>query len=250
MNYFEDLSNPSLGPLIKILKWVSVWRLGRTRIRTIIHFCFMIFCILCLTNIIVNLIVNFNFQLFITFIQYSAFHMCVLKILALTVWFNKWEKAIKTISQIELESRLDKTSHYMPILILYKKYTHIVIFGYSAIGTFINVCFTGGLIINNLVLNEFRSEVYVIHLFYALLPVDESTRSGRFISTILQMLYSETALVFILCWDTLVLSSMIFLIGQLKALRVRCVHTLNNLKIDDNLRNIVKCHKHYLSIIE
>lgn len=163
---------------------------------------------------------------------------------------RKMGKVSANCSEMELESQLDEESKYISIIIQHKKYSHIVIFGYITFGYFVNICFMVGFFINNIVLNEFRSDVYIIHVFYALLPVDERTRSGRIISTILQFLYTEILLLFVLCWDTLVLASMISLIGQLKALHVRCNHALDSLNEEVHLINIVNCHKHYLTIIK
>lgn len=241
--------NVSLSIDIRIVEFLGFWDFGRSRVPVPVYKLCLIYSILYLINIYLTLIFNYDFNSFMTFMQFSVLHLSIPKIFTYIKSRDKWMKIIELIAEIEEYSLKDKKSKYKSMVLMYRKYSHIFVIVFWISVIIIHVAFMGIFWPNYLLLDATKVNMKQINIFNVWLPIDEYTLKGRIVSGILQTIFIDITAVYIISWDTLAMSCLIFFIGQLKALRIRCVHLLEDPSEDMCMDSIFKCHQHYLKIV-
>lgn len=240
----NDPSHPSLGPNLFFLKITCVWISERSRLKSFLYLIFHYYALLYFFSIILKLIVNFNASLLINIIQFSAFPLGIIKNLTFNKWHRRWERVVQIITELETEDDV----YIKDIQSKFQYYSHLITYVYWIYGVIVTELFFIIFFYNN---SSIRSDdVEYRNVFNALLPFDENSPIGRSLSIFLQMLYSSVMGAYNLGWDALVVASMVVIAGQLKMLRVRCAHSVINKNEEESLRNIYRCHRIYVKILE
>lgn len=247
MNYKDEL-NPSIGLAIKYFKYIGVWRHGPSRLKKFFTYSIMIICLCYMINLIINLVLNFHYDIGLWFVQYSAIHFGIFKILVFAKNLKHWESLIIVMADIDMRTAKARNAKlYLPILIKIRGYCTKFVVYYISLAIFINLIFIATYMVNNMIVPYLIDNFEIILLFHAYLPFDESVGLGRNVSTLLQMLYFETSVVYVVGWDVFLLSLMMFLIGHFKALRLRCALAVES-REDISLCNIAECHQQYVDL--
>lgn len=250
LSRFSYPNRPSLGPIIDIASFFTMWSKDRTWSKAIIFNITLIFMVLYTFTITANLIMNFNFDLFLNFVQYSSFYLSVHKMCMFALYGQIWVEVVNMISNIENESTFEKNTEHGQIVFRYKKYIQIFTMVYFVPLYGILFVFMGFFwAFNVLKPILMTSNKPLASLFYAWLPFDQNELYGRIISAVIQTTFAISTSNCAITWDTLMLSCMIFFAGQLKALRARCVQALDSPDEEQCWKNIIKCHQHHLAII-
>lgn len=251
---YKDPNNPSLGILIYLLKFFGIWPYGRAKYFTIIFKLIYFYLILIFLNTSVNTIVQLNYHMFANFIQYSALHLSIIKIYNLTERHKMWRKLFVQISEMDNESVTCADSKSVTVILRYRQYSILIGLGFMCIGIVLNIIFISMFWFNNIIKIDLtkldEKKLITMNILNPWLPFDETNKQGRWISGIIQSIYIEFTALYLLCWDSLVMSIMLLLAGHLKALKVRCECALDNPDANDNIQfnNIVNCHKQYMKI--
>lgn len=237
----------SLSANISVQNFLRVRKYGRSVSNTCIFYLCYLFCTIYTLNQVVYLILYFDFEIFTRYLQFFMLPLGLLKIFFYHKNSKKWENIIENISIMENESSPE--DDYTEIVVQYKKYCHFVTYLFnivaaSLISLIILTFWTSNIFFQN------SDNVKYIVIYKILLPFDDSTFHGQVMSMILQSVYTVVTTSYVCCWDGLIITLMVFLAGQFRALRQRCVSALN---IDNELiclQNIAKCHKHFMDIIQ
>lgn len=247
---FKKPVQNSLSPILHFLKISCIWYEGRSKWKSLFFYTSLIYMFIYTTNLIINIIFHPNFQLFIILVQNSAFLLGTVKISTFVNNRQLWERLVYLLNVIEIETSDTKYEHSF-IVIKYKKYCHWAMYYLLMCLPLCFVLFIN-FWLNNVILPIIYSqnEVHIIYLFHAWLPFNQETLGGRCISGVLQNIYAIITIVSVWCWDIIVFTIMVFLSGQLKALRVRCSNALDDPSEDICMENLIGCHRHYLLIHE
>lgn len=253
LNYFFIPNLGSLGVNLSITKFVCVWAPNRSPQKSILYFSFLLLNSFFIIGIYTRVALEFSFDNLVYFFQYSAFHLGVMKTLSYVYRSKDWEKNLRLIEELENESTMNKTSEHANVVYRYRKYCQLVTFSFWIFCTpmvfFLMLFYWINYAIIPDLQNITETQLFKCY-FCTLLPFNESSRTGRYLSAFLQTEFAFSSSIYTWTWDAMVLTSMVFLRGQLEALRVRCITALDEDDEKKCLENIVKCHKHYLSIIE
>lgn len=244
---FKDPNNPSLGANIIYLKLFLIWIADRTLIKTIIYYIFHVYCIVFVFSLFFNLIWKREYESFITLIHYSSLSLGVLKIYLFKKQYVRWERVIGVISEIEHDTS-ENNEEYKQILANYQRYSQKISFGFWGFGYICFGVFMTGYWIGCAI--WYRQSHSTLKIFDAYFPFDDTSTLGHYGSVVLQTLFAVTSVAYVLCWDAMVLSAMMFFSGQFKALRVRCAHALDSKNEKESLWKLHKCHEIYIKLLE
>lgn len=253
LSKIQDDEFLTFGPIITFQKFIGAWPRGRSTIKIWIFNIILTYSIIFSLNIFINTIIFFNYQMFINFVEYAAFPLASYKMYIYNRNYKTWNILYDLILDIENESTVNFKDFHSKVVIKYSKRCHRIILSYWIFVFGSISVFTISFLVNNLILPLFAKQpdqLYYIVLFYIWLPVDETTLSGRAIHTTLQIIYVLIITSFFCILDGLLASTTTFIAGQLQALRVRCVHALDDQSEDVCFENIVKCHRHYMQILK
>lgn len=253
LNYFFIPSQGSLGVNLNITKFVCVWAPNRSIVKSIIYYSFLLLNSFFIIGMYARVVLEFTFDNLVYFFQYSAFHLGVMKTLSYVFRSKDWEIHLKLIEYLEIESTVDERSEHVNVVSTYRKYCQLLTFsfwiGCTPMVFFLMLFYWINYAIIPDLQNVTDTQSFKCY-FCTLLPFNESSRSGRYLSALLQTEFAFSSSVYTWTWDAMVLTSMVFLRGQLGALRVRCITALDEDDEKKCLENIIKCHTHYLSIIK
>lgn len=250
-NWFNNPENLTFTIIVKIMKSNGMWFHGRTKFMTLIFVLNLMFLIFYMISIWMFMVLKFSYYAFIVFIQLSALQFGVYKILRFSNDHAAWEDLIENFHEIERKLIKDATPSQYALLVTYRKYCNAVIVIMLLAFIFVNIPFVLFFIVTKLILADFSKPLKITeNLYNALLPIDVTTKNGRYISGILQVLFTEVSAMYLLSWDMMVLIGLMFYVGQIKSINLRSIHLLDHKEEDICLRNIVQCHQHYIQIIK
>lgn len=250
---FRDAENPTLGPIIKVLKFLCIWAAGRSKTKTLIHYILLCFVVSYLINIYVfNIFIKkFRFDYFIKFVQFTILHVAVLKIISLTKYHTNWEDIVEQVANIEKSFVGYEEAPYFSIVTKYRRFGSIIISIIVISGVVLNITYIVVFSTYHIFIRDPTKPVTgTDNIVNAWIPFDINTKKGRTIDVILQIVFTEITIIHLICWDAMVWLIMSFFITQFKSLRLRCVCLLDNDNDSECLNNIVKCHQLYLKIIK
>lgn len=252
LNKFNYSNRSYFSPVIDIALFFGFWVPGRSLKSTVAFGIICIFTHTYFVGILLRLIYEFDINRLMNFIQNVPFYLCVLKISTFTYQHKYWEKIFNALTHIEIESTTEKNASHVTIVEIYKNYCHCFTVIFCVFYICLLVIYNANFWITYLIIPlleppEFREPFKC--LFCSWVPFDENTVCGRYISGFLQTFFGIFAVLYSMIWDLIIVSIMIFIIGQLKALRMRCVHALNTNNEEEILKNLIKCFKLHILII-
>lgn len=246
LNRLNDPKNPSLGPNIIYLKFFGLWFTDRPFEKTVLFYIFYIYGIIYLSSLFFNLVWKREYLIFVTLLHHSALTVGILKMHLFKNQHKKWEYVIKTMAEFEYDiTENDET--YKQILIKYQRYSRLITYVFLTFGYLcFMIFFVSYWIIDVICYQESRP---IIKVFDVYLPFDDTSTFGRYASATFQTIFAVVALVYVIGWDTMVMSSMMFFSGQFKALKVRCAHALDSKNDEVCLWKLYKCHQTYVNLL-
>lgn len=251
-NIWKKLQSPySIGHVINIYKILGVYYRGRSISKSIFFYCHLGYDIAYFFSLLLNVVINFEYNLFIMFVNYSEFYMSPLKMFTYAKLHEKWESLIDDLIELEKESTSNPNAKHTEIIVRYRKYCHWIVYGFCVTCVCILlIMFYYYWIKNILIFDDSALLEPISYIFNASLPFNQNSRAGRYGSAILQTLFGFLAPTHTVCWDSLVLSTMILLAGQLRALRVRCVHALDSEHEEVCWKNLLACYHQHVAILK
>lgn len=250
---FKKSEHESLYTSLRISDFFGYWPEGRGPVLTFFFYFGYILSIFFMIDEYLFVIFKFSYKACIILVQYSAFQLSPPKVFTFIYHKHKWETLFSMISFIEKETLSDPNAKYVPTIRKFQKFDNLFVKCFWCFYTGLDVVYIPFFWIFNVFLLDLNTidehDIVTYNVFNFLLPFDVMTFNGRFVNAFLQFLLLQITAVHVVAWDAVILSIVICLTGQLKALRLRCIHALDDPREELCIENLTKCHRHYLRIL-
>nr|QLI62096.1 odorant receptor 53 [Streltzoviella insularis] len=247
LNFLEIPNHPCIGPHLKLLGLTGLWHPNKnspvTKFKRILFYVTVtFFCsqyIKCLFNIdVISLAL---------ILQYAPFHMGIVKSCYFQRHYKKWERLIIYMSSVECAQLADRRTDLIPIMNGYIKKSRRVTYFFWALAFFSNFAIFSEPYQKNHVM-ENSTAVYT-KIFDGIAPFNQEKPPGYYVSMVLQTIFGHIVSAYVVAWDTLIVSIMVFFSGQLKVSRWYFVQVIDVNSIEKSHQNIVKCHHFYTTLV-
>nr|AST36397.1 putative odorant receptor OR35 [Cydia nigricana] len=244
----EDPKHPSTGPCLRFINLTGNWhpnmKLKSTRFKQLVFYITMTLFF----SQYLKCVIGLDLSALLFLLQTAPFHMGTPK----SIFFRKnhvlWQKMIDYMSRTELEQLSDKDEEVRAVLDEYIRRARRVIYLYWSLVICGNISlFTEPYLKNQIVENG--TDIYV-PLFHFYLPWNQDVPPGYYYSMFLQTILGNIMSSYVISWDSLVISTFIFFIGQLKISRVYCTKVIDPESAERSHQNIIKCHRFHTTLVE
>nr|AZB49440.1 olfactory receptor 26 [Heortia vitessoides] len=245
--FLEDPRYPSVGPHLRLLGLTGLWHPDdHSKVTKFKRFLFYV-TITFFFSQYVKCLINFNAKSLMLILQYAPFHMGIVKTCFFQKDYEKWEKFISYMSSIERKQKASGDKTINSILDEYITRGRRVSYFFWALAFFSNFSIFTEPYQKNQV-NENGSGVY-LKIFDGYIPYSNEP-PGYYVSMVIQTFLGHIVSAYVVGWDTLVCTVMIFFAGQQKISKLCC----SRMKVYDNPeqthRNIVNCHHFHITLVQ
>ncbi|XP_064292109.1 odorant receptor 49b isoform X2 [Plodia interpunctella] len=242
LSYFEDPKYPSVGPHIRLLSLTGLWHQSNSKIEKVKLYLFYLtvafFC-----SQYIRCLMKFDAESLTLILQYAPFHMGIVKSCCFQKDYKKWENVIFYVSSLERDQLLKKNEQSVEIT-KYIKQSRRVTYFFWALAFFSNFSIFSEPYRKNHE-NEDGNKIYT-QIFDGFIPYS-SEAPGYYVSMAIQTVLGHIISAYVVAWDTLVVTIMIFFTGQLKVARINCRNIIKN---GEGHENIVSCHRHHTKLVK
>ncbi|XP_059061370.1 odorant receptor Or2-like [Achroia grisella] len=246
LKFLEDPRYPSVGPHLRFLGLIGLWRPKNSNFKRFKQFHFYV-TILFFCSQYVKCLISMNSDSVMLILKYAPFHLGIAKSCYFRKDCKEWEKFIDFMSSIERKQLAKKDEEYEVILKEYIKRSRRVTYFFWGLAFFSNFSiFSEPYQYNQIVENG--TSIYQ-HIFDGYTPFSWEP-PGYYASMAIETVLGLTVSAYVITWDTLVVTMMIFFAGQLKITRLKCVQTIDLSSRSKSHENIVKCHIFYKDLIK
>ncbi|KAM3961923.1 olfactory receptor 36 [Aphomia sociella] len=239
LRFFESASeHPSVGPHLRLLGLTGLWTPNKSKSTKFKQYFFYI-TVLFFCSQYVKCLVSFRADSLMLILQYAPFHMGIVKSCFFKKYYKKWEELIEFISSVERNQLALKDAQYDRILNEYIKRSRRVTYFFWGLAFFSNFSIFSEPYQKNQI-NENGTSVY-INIFDGYTPFSKEP-PGYYASMAIQTFLGHIVSAYVVGWDTLVVTMMIFFAGQLKITRLYCMRIIDRSNDTRSHENIVKCH--------
>lgn len=245
-NFLEDPEHPCLGPHIWLLKLTGQYhpelKTLKARIKLVLYYIAIIFFF----SQYIRCALSFNGASIQLILQYAPFHMGVAKTCFFQKNHNEWVRLIKYISEVEIKQRSMRDDKTEGIMKQYIKRSRRVTYFFWGLAFFSNFSiFTEPYQKNQIVENG--TNVYLV-IFDGYTPFEREP-PGYYFSMATQTVLGYMMSTYVVSWDMLTVSIMIFFVGQLKISRWNCTNVIDlQSKLSSHV-NIAECHRFHTRLV-
>ncbi|KAL0840679.1 hypothetical protein ABMA28_015875 [Loxostege sticticalis] len=246
LNFLEDPRYPSVGPHLRLLGLTGLWHPNlKSRITRFKQYLFFVTIAFFLSQY-VKCLIKFDPIYLKLVLQYAPFHLGIVKSCFFQKDHKKWESLIDYISAVEREEISDGKRQSNEIISEYIKRGRKVTYFFWGLAVVSNISiFTEPYQKNQINVNG--TSVYLC-VFDGYTPFGE-VPPGYYASMFIQTVLGHIVSAYVVGWDTLVCTIMIFFAGQLKISRLNCTNVIDTGNADINHKNIVKCHNFHTTLV-
>lgn len=244
LNVLEDPKYPSVGPHLRFLGLAGLWHPIKTPLTNLKLVLFYI-TITFFFSQYVKCLISFNPDSLQLILKHAPFHMGIVKACFFYKDYKSWEKLIEYTSDVE-HSQLAKNED--PVNNIIKSYilrNRIVSYFFWALAFLSNITIFSEPYQQNIIIENGTSTY--LYIFDGYTPFSKEP-PGYYASMFIQTVLGYTVSIYVICWDNLVVSLMIFFAGQLKIVRYYCVHVIKD--NTDSHQNIAELHSFFITIIK
>ncbi|XP_075971077.1 odorant receptor 10-like [Anticarsia gemmatalis] len=245
--FLEDPAHPSVGPHLKLLSCTGLWRSDVKsfvgRFKQILFYITITFFF----SQYIKCCINFNADSLKLILQYAPFHMGILKSCFFQKHFGSWQNLIGYVSSVERSQQVKKDKKHDDIMTDYIRRNRRVSYFFWGLAFFSNFSIFTEPYQKNQV-NENGTSVY-LNIFDGYTPFSREP-PGYYLSMCVQTVLGHIVSAYVVGWDTLVVSIMIFFAGQLKISRLYCSQSID---VDNPVKsheNIANCHRFHTTLIK
>ncbi|XP_013184400.1 odorant receptor Or2-like [Amyelois transitella] len=245
LSYLEDPRYPSVGPHLRLLSLTGLWHPNNTKIEKFKLYLFYItvafFC-----SQYIRCLIKCDGESLTLILQYAPFHMGIVKSCFFQKDYKKWENVIFYVSSLERDQLLKKNEQSLEIN-KYIKQSRRVSYFFWALAFFSNFnIFSEPYRLNQE--NDDGTNTYK-NIFDGYIPYSNEP-PGYYVSLIVQTVLGHIVSAYVVAWDTLVVTIMIFLAGQLKVARINCERMIIDRDDNESHENIAYCHRHHTKLVK
>lgn len=237
LKFLEDPEYPSIGPHLKLLGLTGLWHPNRKSLTgRFKQFLFYIIITFFFSQYLRSFI-KFDTDSLKLILQYAPFHMGILKSCLFQKDYKKWELLFSYMSSVERSQLAKKDPKHYKIIHTYITRNRKVSYFFWTLAFFANF--------------SIFSEPYQKNtiMFDGYTPFHHEP-PGYYISMSIQTVLGNIVSAYVVGWDTLVVSIMIFFAGQLKITCLYCRTMIDTLNLNKSHRNIAECHRFHTTLVE
>jgi hypothetical protein len=248
LNFLEDPRYPSVGPHLRLLSLTGQWHPDlNTPIAKFKQYLFYI-----TVTFFVSQYLKCCFKLKISYLllilQYAPFHMGIVKSCFFQKDYKKWESIVDYITEVEQKQISSGDGKINRILKAYITRGRRVTYFFWALAILSNFSIFSEPYQKNQIV-ENGTSVY-LKIFDGYMPFESDEPPGYYISMGIQTVLGHIVSAYVVGWDTLICTMMIFFAGQLKITRLICSRVVNARNPEQSHRNIAECHRFYVSLVK
>nr|AIT69889.1 olfactory receptor 35 [Ctenopseustis herana] len=246
--FLEDPEHPSVGPHLGLLSLTGQWHPNETSICTRLKLAVFSVTVFLFCSQYVKCFVHVEINSLLLILQYAPFHMGIIKTTLFQKDYSKWKELISYMSSTERRQISEDESEVEEIMDIYIKRGRRVTYFFWALAFFSNFSIFSEPYQKNQTI-ENGTDVYV-KIFNFVTPFNQDVPPGYYVSMVIQTVLGHIVSAYVVAWDTLVVSTMIFFAGQLKISRIYCVRVIEAGSAEQSHRNIVMCHQFHVSLVK
>ncbi|CAH2075019.1 unnamed protein product, partial [Iphiclides podalirius] len=242
--FLESPHNPSLGPHLWLLGSTGLWHPNISKAVRFKLFLFYVTVLFFFTQYL-KCANDFQAESLQLILQYAPFHMGIVKSCFFQKQYKTWASLVDYLSSVELEQLEVKENRVIGIMKDYIARNRRITYFFWALAFFSNFSiFSEPYRKNHAVENG--TSVY-LNIFNGFTPFSGEP-PGYYGAMAVQTVLGHIVSAYVVGWDTMVVSIMIFFAGQLKITRLYCMGVVQPKNSDDSHRSIAKCHKFYIQL--
>ncbi|XP_063839372.1 odorant receptor Or2-like [Ostrinia nubilalis] len=245
-NFLEDPRYPLVGPHLRLLGLTGLWHPNlnsKTRFKQYLFFITIAFFF----SQYVKCAVKLEPSSLMLILQYAPFHLGIIKSCFFQKDHKKWESLIDYISGVERKEIANGNKDSNDIISEYISRSRKVTYFFWALAFFSNfTIFTEPYQKNQINVNG--TSVY-LKIFDGYTPFSE-VPPGYYASMLTQTVLGHIVSAYVVGWDTLVCTIMIFFAGQLKISRLNCANVIDINNAERSHENIVNCHSFHTILVK
>uniref|UniRef100_A0A0K8TUS0 Odorant receptor n=1 Tax=Epiphyas postvittana TaxID=65032 RepID=A0A0K8TUS0_EPIPO len=246
--FLEDFEHPSVGPHLRLLSLTGQWHPDQDSISTRLKLAIFFITVILFCSQYVKCFVHIEISSLLLILQYAPFHMGILKTTFFQKDYSKWEELIGYMSSTERTQLREDESEVKPVMENYIKRSRRVTYFFWALAFFSNFSIFSEPYPKNQAVEN--GTIVYVKIFNFFTPFNQDAPPGYYVSMAIQTVLGHIVSAYVVAWDTLVVSTMIFFAGQLKISRIYCVRIIAAGSMEQNHRNIVACHQFHSSLIK
>nr|ARO70514.1 Odorant Receptor 39-2 [Dendrolimus punctatus] len=246
LNFLEDPRYPSVGPHLWLLRFTGIWHPDNsTKTRAKRALFYLIVAFFCSQYL--KCLLEFDINGLKLVLQYAPFHMGIVKACFFEKDYEIWRKLIHYMSNIEQNQIEVKDKGNKMILKEYIMRNRKVTYFFWALALFSNFSIFSEPYQKNQVNNNGTSQYFYIFDGYTSF---EREPPGYYVSMLIQTVLGNVVTMYVVGWDMLVVSIMIYFAGQLKISKLYCSRIIVDGSAEESRRNIAKLHESYCNLIK
>nr|QIJ45800.1 olfactory receptor [Glyphodes pyloalis] len=243
LSLLEDPRYPSVGPHLRLLGLTGIWQPKKTKIKQCIFYITVGFFF----SQYVKCVIKFHPVPLKLILQYAPFHLGVVKACFFQKDFKKWKSIIDYVSDVECKEIAGRNDEKLRIITEYIKRSRKITYFFWALAFFSNFAiFSEPYQKNQAGTNG--TGVY-LKVLDGYTPFSDEP-PGYYFSMLVQTVLGHMMSVYVVGWDTLVLTIMIFLKGQLRIMRLNYANIIDVKDADKSRNNIMKCHRFHVTFVK
>ncbi|CAD0198489.1 unnamed protein product [Chrysodeixis includens] len=247
LSFLEDPDYPSVGPHLKLLRCTGLWQSSvKSTLNRFKQFLFYVTIIFFFSQYIKSCI-HLNPDSLKLILQYAPFHMGIIKSCFFQKDFKNWKRLIEYMSAVELKQLGAGYKNCDQVINEYIIRNRKVSYFFWALAFFSNFSIFSEPYQKNQV-NVNGTSVY-LNIFDGYTPFSKEP-PGYYISMSIQTVLGHIVSAYVVSWDTLVVSIMIFFAGQLKITRIYCINMIEANNSTKSHHNIAECHEFHSALVE
>lgn len=246
LNFLEDPRYPSVGPHLRLLGLTGLWRPKNTNHNQMKQYLFYI-TILFFFSQYLKCVIKFHPDALKLILQYAPFHLGIVKACFFRKDYQKWASVIDYISTVERKEQAEGNEEKNQIIDEYIKRSRRMTYFFWSLAFFSNFTIFSEPYLKNQT-NVNGTTVYM-NIFDGYTPFNENP-PGYYFSLLIQTVLGHIVSAYVVGWDTLVCTVMIFLSGQLKITRLNCTKVIDVNNVQRSHENIAECHRFHITLVK
>lgn len=247
LKFLEDPQYPSIAPHLKLLGLTGLWHPNLNsvtgRFKQILFYVTITFFF----SQYVKCFIKFNSDSLKLILQYAPFHLGILKSCFFQKDYKKWQLLIEYISSVERSQLAKSDPKRDEIIHGYIKRNRKVSYFFWALAFFSNFSIFSEPYQKNQI-NVNGTSIY-LNIFDGYTPFSNEP-PGYYFSMAIQTVLGHIVSAYVVGWDTLVVSMMIFFAGQLRITCYYCRTMIDATNLNKSHLNIVECHRFHTTLVE
>ncbi|RVE49272.1 hypothetical protein evm_006066 [Chilo suppressalis] len=243
----EDPEYPSIGPHLRLLGFTGIWHPELTSKTARFKQWLFYLTISFFFSQYIKCFVQFKASSLVLILQYAPFHMGIVKACFFQRNYKKWEKIIHYVSNTEKNQITESNEEITKIITNYIQHSRHVTYFFWALAFFSNFSIFSEPYQKNI--NSDNGDPVFKKIFDGYIPYSDYP-PGYYISMFIQTVLGHIVSAYVVGWDTLICTIMIFFAGQLKVARLLCSRVINVQNPELCRKYIADCHRFHTTLVK